>query len=397
MRILLFDPRERDFFLPLTYTRAIADLYAGSFTLKQWWQRLAGEKIYILTQAYLQAKYEACANDNEFIYINATAIPDTNILKAALALDYNEALVVNDIPVAFKSRELYANATQLPQKFETLVKIDVHLMQYPFELVQWNKKFFELQTGLLANSQSRAGISSTNLLIKRENIYMEDGCIMEGCIINANDGPVYISKDCTIMEGSLIRGPLFLGEGSVVKMGTKIYGATTIGKKCTVGGEIKNIIMHDYSNKAHDGYLGDAVIGSWCNFGAGTSCSNVKNTGGDVKIMHHKNSSTINAGLKFGVITGDYVRTAINTSINLGSSIGMCCSLHSHKTVSGNVPNFSWGSTEANSYRVEKAIKHIYNWMQFKDEALSEEDREILEWLYKENEVSIKKQVIPKY
>lgn len=383
MSILLFDSTARENFLPLTYTRALADVYAGAMTFKQWWEKIALQPVYILTENYLQNKYDTCPADEVYIYINAMAVPDEKLWKAVQTLDFNEIILNNkNIPVAFKSKENYQTKNKFNTEGKKEILLDVEVLQYPHELVENNKKYFALQKRFFSKNNHSKNLSDTNILINPDEIYIEEGCTVEGCIINASDGPVYISKNCLLMEGSLIRGPFFMGENSVLKMGAKVYGATTVGKKCTIGGEVKNIILHDYSNKAHDGYLGDSLIGSWCNFGAGTSCSNVKNTGGEVKIQHRTTNDYINAGLKFGIITGDYVRTAINTSINSGTSMGVCCSVHDEKNISVRTPNFSWGNKGENSYQLAKAIKHIENWMAFKGEEMREEEKQIVEWLY---------------
>ncbi len=384
MSILLFDPiEERDNFLPLTYTRAVADIYAGAMTLQHWWEKICGQATYILTQHYLRDKYATCKADEDYIYINALAIPSEDLWKAIQTLDY-ETIILNNknIPVVFKSKENYQTKNKFSIEREKEIFFDTEVLQYPHELIENNKKYFSLQQQFFKKNDNVKNLSNTNMLINAENIYIEEGCTIEGCIINATDGPVYISKDCLLMEGSLVRGPFFMGEKSVLKMGAKVYGASTIGKKCTLGGEIKNIIMHDYSNKAHDGYLGDSLTGSWCNFGAGTSCSNVKNTGGEVKILNSETGKYMQAGLKFGTLTGDYVRTAINTSINSGTSMGVCSSVHDEKNITVRTPNFSWGNKGQNSYKLEQAIKHISNWMAFKGEKMSEQEKQVIEWLY---------------
>ncbi len=387
MGILLFDPTERDNFSPVTYTRAFADMYAGTMPLKQWWQHITGENIYILTQEYLRKKYEPCPVNESYIYINAAAIATPELWKAIQLLSLDEILVNKDrATIAFKSKNNYQQETNFKIKRDTEILHDTALIQYPHQLVAWNKKFFALQKDYLIKKERKSAISATNLLINPNAIFIEEGCTIEGCTINASDGPVYISKNCTIMESACIRGPFFLGENSVIKMGAKIYGATTIGKKCTIGGELKNVIIHDYSNKAHDGYLGDSIMGSWCNLGAGTSCSNVKNTGGDVKILHAKTGKYMTAGLKFGTIMGDYSRTAINTSINSGTRVGVCCSLHDAKSFSTEVRNFSWGNKGQKSYKIMEALKHIHNWMNFKNEALLAVEIEILEYLFNKAE-----------
>ena len=195
-------------------------------------------------------------------------------------------------------------------------------------------------------------ISETNKVIQPENIIIEESAVVEHCFINASTGPVYIGKNVTIMEGAMLRGPIAVCEGSTIKMGAKIYGGTTVGPFCTVGGEIKNSVLQSYSNKAHDGYLGDSIIGSWCNLGAGTSNSNVKNSGTDIMQWHEVSGEKINVGKKYGVIMGDYSRTAINTSINSGSVIGICCNIFGEGLTPKIIKDFRWGINNSSNYQV---------------------------------------------
>jgi UDP-N-acetylglucosamine diphosphorylase/glucosamine-1-phosphate N-acetyltransferase len=183
------------------------------------------------------------------------------------------------------------------------------------------------------------------------------------------------------MDGSMLYGPVAICEKAVVKMGSKIYGATTIGPDCIVGGEIKNSVFFGNSNKAHDGYIGDSVIGEWCNMGAGTSNSNIKNNASS--IMLWTPNGPVNVGLKCGVLMGDYSRTAINTSINTGTVIGVCCNVFGNGLTPKYIPSFSWGSDGVERYRYEKALEDIQNWKQLKQQSLSENEMTILKHIFK--------------
>jgi len=208
--------------------------------------------------------------------------------------------------------------------------------------------------------------------------------VIEHCILNASTGPIYIGKNAEIMEGSMIRGPFALCKNSVVKMSSKIYGGTTIGKNCVVGGEIKNSMISDYSNKSHDGYLGDSVIGEWCNLGAGTSNSNIKNTGNDVMVWDNSSNQFINAGLKCGLIMGDYSRCAINTSFNTGTVVGVCCNIFGNGLTPKHIRNFSWGFGES-IYEFEKAIKGIENWKKLKDQSITDIEIQTLKHIFEQS------------
>ncbi|MEQ1555128.1 MAG: glucose-1-phosphate thymidylyltransferase, partial [Ferruginibacter sp.] len=224
--------------------------------------------------------------------------------------------------------------------------------------------------------------NDSNTYINKQDVFVESGAKINNCILNASTGPIFIDANTEIMEGSMIRGPFYLGKNSVVKMGTKIYGATTIGPNCVVGGEIKNSILFGNSNKAHDGYLGDSVIGEWCNIGAGTSNSNVKNTGGDVAYNLPKNEFKINAGNKAGLLMGDYSRAAINTSFNTGTIVGVCCNIFGNEMPKRLVKNFTWGTEK---YLFEKVICDINNWKKMKEQSITLDETELLNRLWEES------------
>ncbi|MEO6819531.1 MAG: glucose-1-phosphate thymidylyltransferase, partial [Ginsengibacter sp.] len=217
-----------------------------------------------------------------------------------------------------------------------------------------------------------------NLITGRNTIFIEDGAKVRFSILNAETGPIYIGRNAEIMEGSLLRGPISIGENAVVKMGTKMYGATSIGPHCVAGGEIKNSVLIGYSNKAHDGYLGDSVIGEWCNLGAGTSNSNLKNTASMVKVWVRNNNNYRIVGNKCGLIMGDYSRSAINTSFNTGTIVGICCNIFGHFPEKF-IKDFNWGDQQ---YKFEKAISDIRNWKKFKNKKVTDREIAILKNLY---------------
>ncbi len=234
---------------------------------------------------------------------------------------------------------------------------------------------------LFARSTTQT-ISDTNKVIQPENVIIEEGAVVECCIINASTGPVYIGKNATVMEGSVLRGPIAICESAIVKMGTKIYGATTVGPNCTAGGELKNSLLQCYSNKAHDGYLGNAVIDWWCNLGAGTSNSNVKNTGGEINVLHDASGRNIHVGKKFGMIMGDYNRTAINTSLNSGSIIGICNNIFGEGLMPKTIGDFRWGIHHTSNYKFDKAVEHINNWKKMKGLELSSAEISVLKYIF---------------
>lgn len=315
-------------------------------TIREKWERLTGLKIFT---------DNADLND-ESIVIPSNVIPAKSNFEAIIQ--------------AAKDSIAIAEATE------------IKILHQPWFIFQYNDWALRNDFELLTAGRESQPLSSTNQLISPENIFLEEGAMVEYCILNAAAGPIYIGKKAQLMEGCLVRGPFSIGEQGVLKMGTKIYGATTLGPYCVGGGEIKNSVMFANSNKAHDGYLGDSVLGEWCNLGAGTSNSNVKNTGGDVKYITDENMNSVSAGNKAGLLMGDYSRAAINTSFNTGTIIGVCCNIFG--TSPGKfVNNFSWGHER---YIFEKVISDIANWKKMKGREIKEEEIDRLRNIYNNNQ-----------
>jgi UDP-N-acetylglucosamine diphosphorylase/glucosamine-1-phosphate N-acetyltransferase len=262
---------------------------------------------------------------------------------------------------------------------------------YPWQIFQFNDQAIRDDFDLLTRGRQSAPIPPSVQTISPESIFIEEGATLSHSILNAAAGPIYIGRNATIMEGSLIRGPFALCEGAVVKMGTRIYGATTIGPYSTAGGEIKNSVLFGYSNKGHDGYLGDSVIGQWCNLGAGTSNSNLKNNAGEVKVWSPVITSSqptgtagqfISAGLKCGLLMGDYSRAAINTSFNTGTVVGVCCNVFGVGLMPKYIPDFSWGVEYGPKYVFGKALQDIANWKKLKNQSLTDAEIQTLKHIF---------------
>jgi UDP-N-acetylglucosamine diphosphorylase / glucose-1-phosphate thymidylyltransferase / UDP-N-acetylgalactosamine diphosphorylase / glucosamine-1-phosphate N-acetyltransferase / galactosamine-1-phosphate N-acetyltransferase len=233
---------------------------------------------------------------------------------------------------------------------------------------------------LLTKKRKSQRLPRSCKVIGKGKLFIEKGAIIQQAIFNTTAGPIYIGKNAEVMEGCMIRGPFAMGEGACLKMGAKVYAATTIGPYCIAAGEIKNAVMFGYSNKAHDGYLGDAVIGEWCNMGAGTTNSNMKNNAGDVRIWTPNGLKS--AGKKCGVLMGDYSRTVINTSINTGTVISVSCHVAGTGLSPKYIPSFSWGSEGVNRYQFEKALTDIEGWKKLKGHSLSENEKSILQHIF---------------
>lgn len=347
MNIFLDDRKCREHLFPFTQTRHVADIRVGILTIREKWELLTDKKIITAP--------ENLTGDE--LHIHADIIPTLKNVQAILR-------AAND-------------------KISLLDNSEVKILHHPWQIFQYNDWACRHDFILLTEGKKSQPISPTNSCINEAQVFIEEGAIVEHAILNASTGPIYIGKKAIIMEGNMIRGPFSIAEQSVLKMGSKVYGATTIGPGCTVGGEIKNSVFFEYSNKAHDGYLGDSVIGAWCNLGAGTTNSNVKNTGAEVKYFFGKNTKAATAGNKAGLLMGDYSRTAINTLFNTGTVVGVCCNIFGMQFPPKFIENFSWGSER---YIFEKALKDINNWKKMKMQALTEKESDLLYKLYLSNQ-----------
>lgn len=384
MPIVLFDTPQRNLLHPFTYTRAVAGIRCGIFTCRERWEKLTGQPVYVLTASYLQPLYPAIPGGQK-IWINAAVIPDTLLVGRVSGLRAGEALMKDGELIAAVSEDtINWDIHMLTQgRFKKQFSYDgaIKKIVYPWHLFQWNDPLLRDDYRLLtAGVKSQPFVSQPGWAAP-ENIFIEEGASVLSCTINASEGPVFIAKNAVVMEGCMIRGPFAMGEGSVLKMGTKIYGATTLGPYCIAGGEIKNTVMMGYSNKAHDGYLGDAVLGEWCNLGAGTSCSNIKNSAAEV-YMETADHGKIAVGLKCGLLMGDYSRSAINTSFNTGTFAGISSNIFGQGLTPRYLPNFTWGF--AQRYVFDKAVEHLARWKQLKQRELTPEEIQVLAYLFKQ-------------
>lgn len=386
MRIVLFDTQDRLRLFPFTAIRPVAELLSGILTIRQKWERYSGKSCDVLTAPYLMHHHSADSGDT--LYINAHLFVNQEIAKEILDIKPESALWSQENLLAFRTEASvsYQEVTDIANGLKrNTTQSSLKLLRYPWQLVAWNAEAIVHDFELLTNGRKSAVISSTNKVIHREQVFVESGADIDFCVINASNGPVYIGKDTTIMEGTMIRGPFALLDHATLKMGTCIYGGTTIGKHCIAGGEIKQSIIMSYSNKAHHGYLGDAVIGEWCNMGAGTSCSNIKNNAGEIDVFNPWLNEWITAGQKCGVMMGDYSRTAIHTAINTGTVIGICSNIVSNELTNKYIASFIWDINTNQKYKLDKAYRDIAQWMQLKHCEISQHQKDILLHLYNSN------------
>ena len=382
MQFVLVDQPDSVHFYPFSLTRSLTELRVGIYTIQERWDALLNTECQVYTNTYLQGLYDApfLNHKDAVIFINATCIPDAVVKMAMLNLKVGESLLDEDGKwiASYTTERSIGNIllgdpnlkTTIPAKF---IKNALHLLHLNASLIQSDfNQVIAKETSIV--------VDNTNRLIAPENIFIAQGAVLTGVSLNATEGPIYIGKNAVLMEGVAIRGPFVIGEKGVVKMNASIYGATSVGPYCTIGGEIKNSIVLGYSNKAHEGYLGDSIIGHWCNLGAGTCNSNVKNTAGPIQIWNQHLKSWNTVGNKMGMMVGDYSRFAIQSSINTGTYIGVSANIYGNGLLPKMIPNFSWGITKG--YVLEKAIEDIQNWKKMKGFQISEAEKSVLSALF---------------
>lgn len=372
---------------PFTLTRQIQDIRVGIFTIREKWERVLGLPSFDKQEGDYKdldraINLEETIGDDVVYLIHGNILPTPKLVKAIKKLKPGECISIpnrENSVYCISAKQVRGENKIAIEKAVELEK-DLKEIQYPWDITALAAWAIEKDVALLKSAQKWKPLSRTNKTINANNIFIEKGAQVEHCFINASAGPVYIGKNAVVMEGCMLRGPVAICDAAVVKMGTRLYGGTTIGPHCTAGGEIKNSVLFEYSNKAHDGYLGDSVIGAWCNLGAGTSNSNVKNSAGDVHV--YTRNGLVNAGLKCGVLMGDYSRTAINTSINTGSVIGVCCNVFGAGLTPKYIPSFSWGADGVQRYQFDKALAHIDNWKALKKEQRSPAETSVLKHIF---------------
>lgn len=381
MNYILFDA-SRNSLLPLTYTRPVCDIRIGILTIREKWEKYLGEKTSTITEDYLSAKYPT-EQSEEMMLINGSICPTPKLLKAIKGLKVGQALVCQGNVVAmYKTKAQFLSEEDPTQEIE--VEYDFIKINNTWDIFVLNDKALREDFELLTQNRKSAPLSSTNRVVGEQNIFVEEGAVVEFAILNAKEGPIYIGKDAEVMEGSIVRGPFAMCEHSVLKMASKIYGATTLGPYVKVGGEVSNVVIFGYSNKAHDGFIGNSVIGEWCNIGADTNASNLKNTYEEVRVWSIEKNTFVPTGQTFfGTIMGDHSKCGINTMFNTGTVIGVSSNIYGHGYQRNYIPSFAWGGTTGlKSYDMEKAIEVAEKMYQRRNVVMSQQDKEILRNVY---------------
>ena len=384
MQFVLVDIADREKFYPFSLTQSVAQFRMGIYSFQERWEHLLNKETAIYTAPYLQKLYDNSdflQNKEAAIFINVTCIPTTDLVEAILNLKIGEKIISKSGKWIATYSEDRTFEKILLGNFAPITFEKGEFVQDAIGMLQLHTKFIENDFTWVKNHVTGIKIDASNKVIQPENIFIEKGAEVHCAILNASTGPIYIGKNAMIMEGTAIRGPFVLGEKGVVKMNTSIYGATTIGPYCLAGGEIKNSVLMGFSNKGHEGYLGDSIIGHWCNLGAGTCNSNIKNTAGAVQMWNEAKQIWELAGQKMGMLVGDYSRFAIQSSINTGSYIGVSANIFGNGLLPKYIPNFTWGIVSG--YQIDKAIEDIDNWKKLKGFVITDEEKQILQFLSK--------------
>lgn len=385
MNYILFDGPSRADLLPFTYTRPVAEIRVGILTIREKWEKHLGYATSTLTEEYLGVKYPMVELE-ENVLINASYLPTQNLVTMISNLTENQAIFNEDSVIA-----VYTKDTQEEVDFDSYDVIqysysDLLKIQHTWDIFKHNHQAIAADFELLTADNISQPIPESVFTINPENIFIEEGASLPLCSLNASDGPIYIGKNATIMEACAVRGPFALCEEATLKMGAKIYGGTTVGPYCKVGGEVSNSVLFGYSNKGHDGFLGNSVLGEWCNIGADSNNSNLKNNYDEVRLWNYNTESFAKTGLQFcGLMMGDHSKCGINTMFNTGTVIGVSCNIFGDGFPRNFIPSFSWGGSSGYAtYKTHKAFETASRVMERRAIPFDEIESNILEHVFEE-------------
>ena len=384
MNYILFDGTVRNALLPFTFTRPVADIRIGILTIREKWEKYLGYTTTTLTEEYLMEKYPMVEME-ENIMINASFLPNPILIDMVQNLNPKEAILFGEEIIAF-----HTNDTQEDIDFDEYELIeyegDVLRIENTWDIFAKNDAAIREDFELLTEDRFSQPIPKSVNVIAPENIFIEEGAKLEFVTLNASTGPIYIGKNAEIMEGSVIRGPFALCEEAQVKLATKVYGATTVGPHCRIGGEVNNSVLFGYSNKGHDGFLGNSVLGEWCNIGADSNNSNLKNNYEEVRLWSYETEGFARTGLQFcGLMMGDHSKCGINTMFNTGTVVGVSTNIFGSGFPRNFVPSFSWGGASGfTTYITKKAFETAKIVMSRRHVQFTEQDAKILEHVFEE-------------
>ncbi|WP_396160491.1 GlmU family protein [Flavobacterium sp.] len=383
MNYILFDGPHRNALLPFTFTRPVADIRVGILTIREKWEKLLGSTTTTITEDYLSEKWPMVEMENN-VMINASFLPNDILVAMIKNLEHNQAIFQEEEVVAFfakEGEEVDFDSFEVLEFSNDCIKIE-----NTWDIFQKNEVAIREDFELLTEDRFSQPIPKSVNVIAPENIFIEEGAKLEFVTLNASTGPIYIGKNAEIMEGSVIRGPFALCESGRVKLATKVYGATTVGPHSVIGGEVNNSVLFGYSNKGHDGFLGNAVLGEWCNIGADSNNSNLKNNYEEVKLWSYETENFAKTGLQFcGLMMGDHSKCGINTMFNTGTVVGVSTNIFGAGFPRNFVPSFSWGGASGfTTYLTKKAFETAKIVMARRNVEFSEEDAKILEHVFEE-------------
>lgn len=383
MQLVFSDAQYWEDFLPLSFTRPLAEMRVGILTFTERWKKLLEiDTHYYITEDFLQEKFKK-PSAGQSLFLVANFLPSDAVLTQIKALQPGEALVYDNELLAANIHMENFSLNQISKM--TDVTEDLLFFKNPTDLFTHNEKAIDFDFALLTKGRISQELSSTCGFIGDSNdLFIEEGASLEFATINCKTGKIYIGKDAEIMEGSNIRGPLALCEGSKINLGAKVYGPTTIGPHSKVGGEVNNIVIFGFTNKGHDGFVGNSVIGEWCNLGADTNSSNLKNNYASVKLWNYKNERFEDTGLQFcGLIMGDHSKTAINTQLNTGTVVGVAANIFKSGFPPNLVENFTWGGMKGDEkFKLEKSFEVSEKVMSRRKVPFTDEDKNILKYIF---------------
>ncbi len=384
MNYILFDGDVRTSLLPFTYTRPVADIRVGILTIREKWEKYLGLTTTTITEEYLEEKFPMVEME-ENVMLNASFLPVPELVEMVKGLKENEAIFKGEDVIAF-----YSSQDQEEVNFDKYNQIefeeDIIQIKNTWDIFSKNDEAIRQDFKFLTEGRTSQPIPETINCIGRENIFIEKGAKLTFATLNATNGPIYIGENAEVMEGVVVRGALAMCENSVLKLGAKIYGATTLGPYCKVGGEVNNSVLFGYSNKGHDGFLGNSVLGEWCNLGADTNNSNLKNNYAEVKLWNYETGRFAKTGLQFcGLMMGDHSKCGINTMFNTGTVIGVSSNIFGSGFPRNFVPSFSWGGASGfTEYKMNKVNEVAEVVMKRRNVIYNELEEKILSAVFEE-------------
>ncbi|MFM9826484.1 GlmU family protein [Flavobacterium sp.] len=382
MNYILFDGPERNALLPFTFTRPVADIRIGILTIREKWEMRLGSTTTTITEEYLSEKFPMVEME-ENVMINASFLPNSILAEMIKNLTSNQAIFKNEDIIAFFTHE---NQEEVDFDTYDIIQFDGDCLrvEHTWDIFAKNDTAIREDFELLTEDRKSQPIPKSVNTIAKENIFIEEGAKLEFVTLNASTGPIYIGKNAEIMEGSVIRGPFALCESGRVKLASKVYGATTVGPHSVIGGEVNNSVLFGYSNKGHDGFLGNSVLGEWCNIGADSNNSNLKNNYEEVRLWSYETESFAKTGLQFcGLMMGDHSKCGINTMFNTGTVVGVSANIFGAGFPRNFVPSFSWGGASGfTTYLTNKAFETAKKVMERRNVEFMEEDAKILEQVF---------------